>query len=160
MEGDAQLDSKAYLEERVEGQLAYYEKASGRAKRTYVGFQGSIILLAVVVPVLVNLQPIWGKMDFTLELRVLTTVMSLLLAVLSGLLSFRKYGELWLSYRATEELLKQEKYLFLARAGRYAGNQSAFEDFVSAIEGIVSGEHSKFTAMLEEARRPAQSTNQ
>ena len=79
---------------------------------------------------------------------------------LSGLLSFRKYGELWLSYRATEELLKQEKYLFLTQAGRYADSQSPFKDFAATIEGIISGEHSKFIAMIEEARRPTKSGNQ
>jgi len=153
MDENAQLDPKAYLDERVEGQLVYYEKAASRAKRTYILFQSTIIVLAVIVPVLVNVQPM------SVGLRVLTTVMSLLLAILSGLLSFRKYGELWLSYRATEELLKQEKYLFLTQAGRYADSQSPFKDFATTIEGIISGEHSKFIAMIEEARRPTKSEN-
>jgi len=80
--------------------------------------------------------------------------MSLSLAGLNGLLNFRKYGDLWLSYRMTEEFLKHEKYLFLTFSGKYSDEKLAFPAFVESIEGIVSTEHSKFRSLIEEARRP------
>lgn len=150
----ATIDEDDYLALRVDDQLAHYEKAANRAKRSFVWLQSAIIILAVLVPVGVNLPTEWGGRDFSREFRLTVTALSVLLAVLSGLQSFRKYGELWLSFRATEEFLKQEKFLFLTKSGKYAPSDSPFNDFVVSVESIVSAEHAKFVHVIEQASRP------
>lgn len=149
------MDTEEYMRDRVEDQLGYYRHAATSAKRRYMWTQSAIIVLAVLLPVMVNMETNWDDtLDLSEEFRIITTVLSLSLAILTGLLSFRKYGELWLSHRMTEELIKQEKFLFLTRSGKYEENQSAFSDFVGNIEAILSSEHNRFRALVEKSRRP------
>ena len=152
------MDAGTYLEKRVEDQLSYYKKAANRAKRTYMWMQSSIIVLGLLVPVIVNIPSSWGSgegaVNLTVEIRIAVTVFSLTLAILTGILNFRKYGDLWLSYRLTEESIKHEKFMFLTRAGPYE-SEPAFPPFVEKFESIVSAEHGKFRTLIEQARRPA-----
>ena len=152
------MDAGTYVEMRVEDQLNFYEKAANRAKRTFMWMQTSIIVLGVLVPVIVNIPSSWGSgesaVDLTTAIKIAVTVFSLTVAILTGILNFRKYGDLWLSYRLTEESIKHEKFMFLTRAGPYT-SEPAFPSFVEKFESIVSAEHGKFRTLFEEARRPA-----
>ena len=150
------MDAESYLEQRVDDQLAFYEKAANKSKRTYSGMQISVIVLGLLVPVVVNIPSEWGDgLDMSLPIKIAVTVMSLSLAVLNGVLNFKKYGDLWLSYRMTEELLKHEKYLFLTGSAKYKNPESSFPKFVQTIESIISAEHNKFRSLIEDAKRPA-----
>ena len=54
----------------------------------------------------------------------------------------------------TEELIKHEKYLFQTSSGQYTKSETATQRFVQTIESIVSSEHNKFRALIEDAKRP------
>jgi hypothetical protein len=141
------IDVDSYLSGRLEEQIAYYEKAANRAKQMHLRLQGGIIVLSVMVPVVVS-----RPQDLSGWVRYLVVLVSLALPVMTGLSSFRKYGETWVSYRTTAELLKNEKYLFLTGSGRYRDNPHAFQDLVEAVESLLSAEHTKFRAFFTEAR--------
>lgn len=150
------LDVEAYLTERVDGQLRYYEQAANKAKRTHMAMQTTIIILGILVPVIVNIPTQWGAtLDVGPYMKVVITILSLSLALFTGIANFRKFGDLWLTYRMTEELLKTERYLFLTGSGRYAGAADPFSEFVQAIEAIVSSEHVKFREIIEQSGRPS-----
>ena len=51
--------------------------------------------------------------------------------------------------------MKQEKYLFLASAGKYQDKENAYSQFVETVETIISSEHNKFRNLINEARRPS-----
>ena len=151
-----EITCAAYLKDRVDDQLAYYGAAANAAKLKFKWMQSSIIVLALLVPVVVNFPFEWQATEavgIPFGFRIVVTVLSLTLAILTGLLNFHKYGELWLSFRMTEELIKHEKFLFLTRAGRYAGKDS-FDEFVLTIESLISSEHNKFHTLIQEASRP------
>ena len=148
-------DPNTYLKERVDDQLAYYRTAANRQKRNYVSTQAAIIILGLIVPVVINLPKEFGGVDVSLWIQISTTILSLSLAILNGLLNFLKFGDLWLSYRMTEEVLKQEKFLFLASAGKYQDKDNAYPQFVETVESIISSEHNKFRNLINEARRPS-----
>ena len=143
----------AYLTERVEDQLAYYGKAAGRYKSRYMWMQTLIIVLGVLVPVVINLPETIGGADLGVVFRITATVMSLTLAIVSGILNLHKFGDLWLEYRLTEESLKKEKFLYLTGSGKYAEPGLAFPRFVETVEGILSAEHTKFRSIVEDANR-------
>ncbi len=151
---DETMDVSAYLSDRVEDQLEYYGNAADRAKRVHMLVQTTIIVLGLLVPVLANLPETVGSIDVSNVIKFAVTLSALALAILTGISNFRKFGDLWLSYRTTAELIKHEKYLFLTKSGQYASKDSAFDRFVSAIESIVSSEHNKFRSLIEEAQRP------
>ena len=144
-----------YLEHRVEDQINYYKHAASREKRRHVWTQSIVIVFGAAVPVLVNL-PEWsfGWFDLSIFARISATVLSLAVSILAGLANFRKFEDLWLAYRMTEELLKKEKYLYLTNTGDYSEVETAFPLFVDRIEQLISVEHSKFQTLIREARRP------
>ncbi len=138
----------------MDDQLNYYEKAANKAKKTHIRIQTVIILLGLFIPVITNLKPEWiPGINGAEYIKAIITVMALLLASLTGIANFRKFGELWLSYRRTEELLKQEKFLFITSSGRYLNNKNAENDFVQSIETIISSEHNQFHTILENEKK-------
>ena len=147
------MSCEVYLKDRVDDQLAYYGNAANSAKWKYQWMQSLIIVFGLIVPVLVNLPTEWEfggvRQDFSARIDLIVTVFSLAVAILTGLLNFKKFGELWLSYRMTEELIKRQKYLFLTRSGNYAGD-NAFNEFVQTIETLISSEHNQFHALVQE----------
>jgi len=151
------MDQDEYLKERLDAQIAFYEKAASRAKSWHMRYQIAIILLGLAVPVVVNLpkEIVPGEAG---GIKALVTVMSLLLASFTGIANFRKYGELWLTYRATEEQLKHEKFLWLANSGRYRNAEEPFPELVEQIESIISSEHTQFRSIIEESKRPTTPT--
>jgi len=150
------MDIEKYMTDRVDHQLKYYENAANKAKKTHVRMQTSIIVLGLLVPVVINLPSEWGPLgDVQALIKAAVTVLSLTLAMLTGLANFRKNGDLWLTFRRTEELLKHEKYLFLTDSGPYYNNEKAANDFVETIESIISAEHNKFRTLVEASKRPA-----
>ena len=145
------MDRDEYLKERVNDQISYYEKAANKARKKHVGIQTAVIVFALVVPVLVSAES-WSGMGA--ELRVVAIFASLLVAILNGVANFRKYGDLWLSYRMNEEFLKHEKFLFITASGKYEDAKTALSLFVQTVESIISTEHEKFRSLIESATRP------
>ena len=109
------MESKEYIESRVEDQLGYYQRAANRNKNVHLRMQTGIILLALLVPVAANIQGDYLGGENTKTITI--TVLSLALAFLTGLANFRKFGDLWLAFRTTEELLKKELFLFRTQKG-------------------------------------------
>lgn len=146
------MDQAEYLKARVDDQIDYYEKSASKAKKEHVRLQTSVIVLALLVPVLVNAPELIP--DLSIPIRVTTTIVSLLVAILTGVANLRKPGDLWLTYRITEEHLKHEKFLFLTGSGKYAGVENQFSVFVDSIETTISREHDTFRSLIESASRP------
>lgn len=152
---EMRMDVGRYMQERVDDQLAYYRDAANKAKQRHIYMQSAIILLGLVIPVLVNAPTRWELgLDGAIWMRIVLTCLSLLLAGLTGIANFRKFGELWLSYRMTEELIKHEKFLFLTSSGIYKNPDTAFGALTQTVESIISSEHNKFRAIIKEAKRP------
>ena len=77
-----------------------------------------------------------------------------LIVVLEGLQQLQQYQQRWTIYRSTAERLKHEKYLFLARAGPYAGAERPEAMLAERVEGLVSQEHAAWASEQEEATKP------
>jgi hypothetical protein len=61
----------------------------------------------------------------------------------------------WITYRSTAEALTRERYLYLARAGPYLGEDRP-RQLAERIEGLVSQEHAKWTASHQQATSPSE----
>ncbi|WP_419631556.1 DUF4231 domain-containing protein, partial [Thiolapillus sp.] len=102
------------------------------------------ISLAVLIPILSHLDPVYAKWT--------TSVAGALIAVLEGGQHMNQYSTLWVTYRATAERLKHEKYLFLSAAGPYKELAESERLIVLAerVEEHVSTEHANW---FNETRR-------
>src|SRR5207249_7125376 len=113
-----------YVEERYQGQMNYYDKASSKNQKKYKQFQWILIVLSATTPVLAALS---GK-EFVINsvtynlgfLQVLVIVISAIVAILTTGLKTFNYQELWVNYRSTYEKLKPEIYYYNFNIGPYS----------------------------------------
>jgi len=125
---------------RLNDQLDWYDKKSGDNQRRYKQIKVAQLVLAGSIPVFALVGDIWG--------RWVTAILGASVAILEGLQQLGQYNNLWVTYRATTEQLKHEKYLFLARSGPYHGleEQDALRLLAERVEERVSTEHAKWVS--------------
>lgn len=71
--------------------------------------------------------------------------------VAQGAQQVSQWNTNWILYRSTAESLKHEKYLFLAKAGPYEG-EDALRTLAERIEELVSQEHAKWASARTHTR--------
>lgn len=128
-----------YLEERVGGQLAYFEQHSATNKRYYYLLQTLVVLGGAAIPVFISFSqqfPIFKD---------IASISGAMVVVITGILTIRKQQENWFRYRSVCENIQREKYAYLTRAGEYAVSASQSEErvfdlFVTRIELILANE--------------------
>ncbi len=144
------MNQEEYMKDRVDNQMNYYSRASRSLKQKHTISQITIISLGLIIPVIVNLEGDWFKMIGGSEfIRITTTILSLILAVFSGIANFLKFGELWITFRSTLEALKREKYFFITSSGKYRNSEAGFHIFVENIEAILSNENAEHKQIIE-----------
>jgi len=138
---------------RLEDQIEWYDRKSVHHQRWYRRLKVTSIAAAALVPLFSSLD------DFGL----LAGVLGVLVVVVEGLQHVNQHHENWIRYRATAENLMHEKYLYLARAGHYAGrgDDEAFRRLATSVEAILSREGEAWQQLLqnldEQTSRPPQS---
>lgn len=123
---------------RLEDQIAWYDDKSVHCQKWYKWLKFIQISLAVLIPVMSHFDPAIARWA--------TSVAGALIAVLEGMQHLNQYSTLWVTYRATAERLKHEKFLFLSAAGPYKGQPEA-ERLVALAERVeehVSTEHANW----------------
>ncbi len=136
------MTQEEYLNERLEKQISWYSSKSKLNKQWYQTLKTSEIVLAAITPFIVAL--VSGDTDF---LKYIAGAMSIIIAILAGLLTAFKFHEKWIQYRSTCENLNHEKYLFETNSSIYATN-SSFNQFVERVEFIISKENSDWTQIV------------
>jgi hypothetical protein len=123
---------------RLNDQLSWYDRKSADNQRRYKQIKVAQLVLAGSIPVFALVGATWG--------RWITAILGASVAILEGLQQLGQYNNLWVSYRATAEQLKHEKFLFLAKSGPYRnlGEGEALKQLAERIEERVSTEHAKW----------------
>jgi len=131
--------------ERLEGQLAYYDDRSGKSQRRYKWLKVLEIAVAAALPVVAGVHsPVW-----------VTGGLAAVVVVLEGVQHIFQFQEHWITYRATAEALKRERYLYLAKAGPYAGDDRDSQ-LAERVETLLSQELTKWTASSQQGASPHQ----
>jgi hypothetical protein len=124
---------------RLEDQLRWYDRKSVDCHRRFQALKGAEMIAAAAIPVVaVEHTP-----------AVTAAVLGALVLLVEGVLQLNQYQQNWITYRATAEALKHEKFLYLARADVYAGARDPKALLAERIERLISQEHAKW----ESARR-------
>jgi hypothetical protein len=127
---------KDYVENRYKDQMAYYSKAAGKNQKKYKQFQWILIILSALTPILAAFIGRWP------DLQIPVVIISAIVAILTAGLKTFQYQEMWISYRATNEMLKPEIYYYNFSVGPYAEEGIDKETlFVSRVETILDKEH-------------------
>jgi hypothetical protein len=121
--------------ERLEDQINWYDRKSGDNQRRYKWLKLLELAVAAALPVVAGIgSPV-------LVIGALAAV----IVVLEGAQHLYQFQEHWITYRSTAEALKHERYLYLAEAGPYLG-EDRHRQLAERIEGLISQEHAKWTA--------------
>lgn len=136
-----------YLKNRLDDQINWYDKKSSQCQKMYKKLQLVSIIGAASIPLFS------GYLSAeTPYLKYLVGVLGLLVAVLAAVNNLYKYQENWITYRATCEGLKHEKYLYTTATSPYSIDGS-FNLLVQRVEMIMSEENSGW---LEIAKKTAE----
>jgi hypothetical protein len=125
---------------RLNDQLGWYDRKSSENQRHYKQIKVAQLVLAGSIPVFALVGATWG--------RWVTAILGASVAILEGIQQLGQYNNLWVTYRATAEQLKHEKFLFLARSGPYRNlrEEEALKRLAERIEEQVSTEHAKWVS--------------
>jgi len=133
--------------ERLQDQIAWYDKKSMSSQRRFKWIKTIEIVAAALIPFLTALKdhpPIWWVIG---GLGVLVTV-------LEGVLHLNQYQQNWILYRSTCEALKHEKYTYLGKASPYANAADPHALLAERIESLVSQEHAKWASAQQREVKP------
>ncbi|OBZ18281.1 hypothetical protein A8L34_01465 [Bacillus sp. FJAT-27264] len=122
-----------YIEARLDHQIDWYDKKSISAQKTYKRLQTFELIFAALIPLLS------GYTTSHKFIPVIVAVLGTLIVILAGLSRLGKYHENWTQYRATCELLRHEKFLYLTGTNPY--EEKSFQLLVSRVESFVSAEN-------------------
>jgi Protein of unknown function (DUF4231) len=121
--------------DRLEDQIGWYSRKSRESQHLYKWLKLLEIAVAAVLPVVAAVHsPVW-----------VTGGLAAVIVVLEGAQHLYQFQEHWITYRSTAEALKHERYLYLAQAGPYAGDDR-HRQLAEQLEGLISQEHAKWTA--------------
>jgi hypothetical protein len=142
-----------YLKERVKKQREWYETKADSNKKIFLRYQKIIIILGALIPVLVAFEgaipclKVWGGP--------ITALIAAVIAVIAGLDKLGQPQPNWFNYRANEEIIKKEEWLYKYRAGLYRGlgDKEANRLFVERIESIISADIARITNLREREDR-------
>jgi len=132
--------------ERLDDQIAWYGDRSRRNQLCYRSLKVLVIVVAASIPVLSSVDlPFVGPDGAP---KWVLGALGALVAVIEGIQQVYQFHANWISYRASCEALKREKFLYLAKAGPYAAGGG---DVLLAerIESLISQENAKWASLQE-----------
>jgi hypothetical protein len=125
--------------ERLEDQIRWYDRKSADNQRRYKWLKLLELAVAAALPVVAGIHsPVW-----------VTGGLAAVIVVLESVQHLYQFQEHWITYRSTAEALKHERYLYLAKAGPYVG-EDRHRQLAERLEGLISQEHAKWTASHRE----------
>jgi hypothetical protein len=141
--GRAQAAKLPSLWERLDAQIAWYDRKASANQRAYKWSKVAIIVLAISLPVLAEYGHI-GEFERAPAFLVGLAAGAILL--LEGLQHLNKWQENWILYRSTCEGLRHEQHLYYEKAGPYAGlkPEEANRVLAERTGSLAMAEHSKW----------------
>jgi Protein of unknown function (DUF4231) len=111
-------------------QATYYDKAAAWNRKMNAIVQTIIITGAAITPFLLNISQVP---------KIVPTVLSAIVALVTATSSLFKYEHYWTSYRHIAREITRERRLFDLRVGKYKDmrEEEAFEFFVTSVETIM-----------------------
>jgi hypothetical protein len=128
--------------ERIEDQIAWYDRKSGINMHWFKRLKMTEIVSAALIPFLAA--------SAIPQAKFATGILGVLITVFEGMLQLNRYHENWIDYRSTCESLRHEKYLFLAGAGDYATAEKPRALLAERVESLVSQESAKWASIQQQ----------
>ncbi|MCP4257570.1 MAG: DUF4231 domain-containing protein [Planctomycetes bacterium] len=147
-----------YLKERVEKQREWYETKASSNKKIFLRYQTIIIILGALIPVLVAFEGVFPELEAWGG--PIAALIAAVIAVIAGLDKLKQPQPNWFNYRANEETMKKEEWLYKFKAGQYKGlgDQDANQLLVERIESIISADIARVTNLQQDEGKDVKDT--
>ena len=138
-----QCEIDTYINERLEDQIKWYDQKSSSNQNRFKKCKWAEIalggIIAVLTPAITNCELI----------KYIIAASSAGIVILVALHGLHNFHENWIEYRKTSELLKNEKYTYLNKAGVYKelSDDERFILLVERCESIISHENINWANM-------------
>jgi len=130
---------------RLEEQIDWYDKKSAFNQSCFKRLKIIEILAAVLIPLFSGLSTL---IPYN---AIIIGGLGASIVVLESMQGLYQFQSNWISYRSSCEGLRHEKYLWLAKAGHYAGAKDPDRLLAERIESLISTEHAKWVSVQEKA---------
>jgi hypothetical protein len=141
------VNSQETLFQRLVDEQTWYSQKARAARSAFKRIKVTEIVAAAIIPFLTGHT--WPGVTYVVG------GLGVLITILEGLLHLNQYQENWTNYRNTAESLKHEKFLFLAKAGPYAGVADPWATLAERVEALISQENSQWVAALQKSGQGA-----
>ena len=140
------ISPEEYIEQRLNDQIGWYGRKSSTNQSWFKRLRFAEIVAAATIPFLS------GFAGDSLPMKIAIGALGVIVAVIASLLGLLHLQEHWINYRATAEVLKTEKFLFLTQTQPY-DKEDAFHLLVQRVEALLSKENTQWTqAMMKPAK--------
>lgn len=131
---------------RLDDQIAWLDRKSSEQQRRYRRLKVVSIGAAALVPLVTSID----------GYAFVAGALGVVVVIVEGLLHVNQHHEHWLRYRSSCESLRHEKYLYLARAGRYEGQSDgqALRQLAVHVELLLAREGEQWAATLRNVENP------
>jgi Protein of unknown function (DUF4231) len=135
--------------DRLEDQINWYDAKSSKFQKTYKRIKAIEIIAAALIPFLSALHLSGDNSHLPITLGTITALLGVLITILEGILQLNQYQQTWVTYRATCEAMRHEKFTYIAKAGVYAAAADPRALLAERIETIGSQENSKWASLQQ-----------
>jgi Protein of unknown function (DUF4231) len=129
---------------RLESQMNWMSGKAARFQDRYRHIKLGLIGISASIPLIAMLR--WEHAPIVVALC------GVAIALLEGILLLGQYSTLWVSYRATAEQLKRERWLLLSRAGEYRGmsDDEALRLLAEHVEEILAKQNGSWSEQMSQ----------
>ena len=133
---------------RLDEQISWYGRKSRKACFLYKSLKILQIAISAIIPLI--------SLFINEEAKRIMAVLGVIILFIEGLQQLNQYQQTWLIYRSTCEMLKHEKYTFLAGAGVYTTADNAEIMLSERTEALMLQEHSRWYSLQEKTHSSTQ----
>src|SRR5262245_10102591 len=127
--------------QRLDGQIEWYSRYAAYNKWLYRLLKVLVIVAAALIPFLSGMPDVVNPKY--------VGALGVLIAIAEGIQQLNQHHANWISYRGTCELLKNEQYLYLAKAGPYAEAKDAHALLAEHVVALTKQETAKWKSVQE-----------
>ena len=98
--------------------------------------------------------PFLASVDESAYVKLAIGIAGVVVAVIAGVFALFRFHENWISYRATGETLKREKFLYLTGAPPYDG-PNPFQELVARCEAAMATENQSWQVLFSKTPPPS-----
>lgn len=129
---------KTYIEERVIGQIRWYDKKSSKNEFWYKLFMIISIITSGLIPILTLML----DLPFGFIIKIVIAALSSTVTAISAIIALYNYRELWVQYRTNCEILKSILHSFFMKNGEFSNveDEDAYNILTTSCENYITKE--------------------